>query len=120
MLLFSKIFEQAHKDGAEQFGVNWIEANRSAIDVACEFDLDNVLSDNKFKAVISKLSLAILQSQEYKYLILSGEGGFRTEHSFLMECDTLEEANEEFEKFKAGEYKDTYLFIYKAIKIKEQ
>jgi len=120
MLLVSKIFEQAHKDGAEQFGVNWIEANRSAIDVACEFDLDNILSDNKFKAVISKLSLAILQSQDFKYLILSGEGGFRTEHSFLMECDTLEEANEEFEKFKAGEYKDTYLFIYKAIKIKEQ
>ena len=58
--------------------------------------------------------------QDFKYLILSGEGGFRTEHSFLMECDTLEEANEEFEKFKAGEYKDAYLFIYKGFKIKEQ
>jgi hypothetical protein len=58
--------------------------------------------------------------QDFKYLILSGEGGFRTEHSFLMECDSLEEASEEFDKFKTGEYKDTYLFIYKAIKIKEQ
>jgi len=62
----------------------------------------------------------LIQIEEYKYLILSGEGGFRTEHSFLMECETLEEANEELDKFKTGEYKDTYLFIYKAIKIKEQ
>ncbi len=58
--------------------------------------------------------------KEFKYLILSGEGGFRTEHSFLMECGTLEEANEEFDKFKAVEYMDTNLFIYKAVKIKEQ
>ena len=54
------------------------------------------------------------------YLILSGEGHWKTEHAFLMECTTLEEAEEEFAKFKAGDYKDTYLFIYKAIKIKEQ
>lgn len=117
-MLFNKIFEQAHKDGAEQFGIGWIDANKAAIEVAEDFEID--ISESRRKALLSQLTLAVLQSQKYKYLILSGEGGFRTEHSFLMECETLEEANEEFEKFKVGEFKDTYLFIYKAVKIKEQ
>lgn len=52
------------------------------------------------------------------YLILSGEGHWKTEHVFLMECLTLEEAEEKFAEFKAGDYKDTELFIYKALMVK--
>lgn len=115
---YNKIFEQAHKDGAEEFGISWVDANKAAIEVAEDFDID--ISESRRKALLSQLTLSVLRSQQFKYLILSGEGGFRTEHSFLMECDSLEEASEEFDKFKTGEYKDTYLFIYKAIKIKEQ
>jgi len=118
-MLFNKIFETAHKIGAEEFGVNWLNANSAAIEVAEDFELLDRMLENQYKALLSQLSLAILKSQEYKYLILSGEGGFRTEHSFLMECDTLEEAEEQFRQFKEGDYRDTYLFIYKAIKIKE-
>ena len=118
-MLFRKMFEQAHKDGVAQFGVSWIDANKEAIEVAQEFNVDAILSPLHFKALISQLVLFVLRSQKYKYLILSGEGGSRTEHSFLMECGSLEEANEEFEKFKAGEFKDTYLFIYRADKVME-
>ena len=115
-MLYNKIFEQAHKDGAEQFGIGWVDANKAAIEVAEDFEID--ISESRRKALLSQLTLTVLKSQQFKYLILSGEGGFRTEHSFLMECDTLEEANEEFEKFKSDEYKDTELFIYKALRVK--
>lgn len=54
-----------------------------------------------------------------RYLILSGEGNIDTEHQFCMECSTLEEANRYFENFKRGEFKDTYLFIYEAVKLRE-
>jgi len=119
-MLYNSIFIQAHRDGAEQFGAGWLDANNAAIEIAQDFDLEDRMLEIHYDALLSQITLAVLQSQKFKYLILSGEGGFRTEHSFLMECDTLEEASEEFEKFKTGEYKDTELFIYKAIKIKEQ
>ena len=54
------------------------------------------------------------------YLILSGEGNIDTEHQFCMELTTLEEANFHFNNFKHGQFKDTYLFIYEAKKIREE
>jgi len=55
-----------------------------------------------------------------RYLILSGEGGSQTEHQFLMELDTLEEANEQFDKLKKSEFDGTYLYIYEAKKLREE
>lgn len=117
---YNKVFEEAHKVGAREFGFNWIEANSAVIDIAENFGLNDVLSGLKYKALLSEIALAVLKSQRYKYLILSGEGGFRTEHSFLMECDTLEEAKEHIDDFKSGEYSETQLFIFKAIKVTEK
>ncbi len=54
------------------------------------------------------------------YLLLSGEGNIDTEHQFCMELTTLEEANYHFDNFKRGQFKDTYLFIYEAKKIREE
>jgi hypothetical protein len=54
------------------------------------------------------------------YLILSGEGNIDTEYQFCSECKTLEEANRLFDKFKENDFKSTYLFIYKAVKIREE
>jgi hypothetical protein len=54
------------------------------------------------------------------YLILSGEGNIDTEHQFCSECKTLEEANRLFDTFKENEFESTYLFIYKATKIREK
>jgi len=53
------------------------------------------------------------------YLILSGEGNIDTEHQFCMECKTLEEANKHFDNFKRGEFAETYLYIYEAVKVRE-
>jgi hypothetical protein len=53
------------------------------------------------------------------YLILSGEGNIDTEHQFCMECKTLEEANKYFDNFKRGEFAETYLYIYEAVKVRE-
>jgi len=53
------------------------------------------------------------------YLILSGEGNIDTEHQFCMECKTLEEANKHFDNFKRGEFSETYLYIYEAVKVRE-
>lgn len=53
------------------------------------------------------------------YLILSGEGNIDTEHQFCMECKTLEEANKYFDNFKRGEFSETYLYIYEAVKVRE-
>ena len=53
------------------------------------------------------------------YLILSGEGNIDTEHQFCMECKTLEEANKYFDNFKRGEFAETYLYIYEAVKLRE-
>lgn len=53
------------------------------------------------------------------YLILSGEGNIDTEHQFCMELPTIEEAELHFDNFKKGQFKDTYLFIYEAKKIRE-
>jgi hypothetical protein len=55
-----------------------------------------------------------------RFLILSGEGGYQTEHQFVMELNTLEEANEEFDKLKKGEFDGTYLYIYEAKKLREE
>ena len=54
------------------------------------------------------------------FLILSGEGNHQTEHQFVMELNTLEEANEHFDKLKKGEFDSTYLFIYEAKKLREE
>ena len=53
------------------------------------------------------------------YLILSGEGNIDTEYQFCMECKTLEEANKYFDNFKRGEFAETYLYIYEAVKVRE-
>ena len=55
-----------------------------------------------------------------RFLILSGEGGHQTEHQFVMELNTLEEANEHFDEFKKGEFDGTYLYIYEAKKLREE
>jgi hypothetical protein len=36
-----------------------------------------------------------------------------------MECKTLEEANKYFDNFKRGEFAETYLYIYEAVKVRE-
>ena len=54
------------------------------------------------------------------FLILSGEGGHQTEHQFVMELNTLEEAHEHFDELKKGEFDGTYLYIYEAIKLREE
>ena len=56
--------------------------------------------------------------EEIKYLILSGEGSHLTEHHFVMELETLEEAEVKFEKLKKNEYKNTWLYIYEGKMIK--
>ena len=53
------------------------------------------------------------------YLILSGEGNIYTEHQFCMDCKTLKEANRYFDNFKLGEFAETYLYIYEAVKVRE-
>jgi hypothetical protein len=58
--------------------------------------------------------------EKESYLILSGEGNHETEHQFVMSCDTLNEAEKEFESLKKTTYSTTYLFIYKAVKLKEE
>lgn len=55
-----------------------------------------------------------------EYLILSGEGNPDNEYQFLMSCKTPEEADERLKHFKANNYQDAYLFIYKAEKIREE
>jgi uncharacterized membrane-anchored protein YitT (DUF2179 family) len=55
-----------------------------------------------------------------RYLILSGEGGYETQHQFVMELDSLKEANTQFSALKSSVYKDTYLYIYEAKKIREE
>lgn len=60
----------------------------------------------------------VLSKEEFKFLILSGEGSHLTEYQFAMELDNLEEAEKEYKKLKQGEYKDTWLYIYEGKMIK--
>lgn len=71
--------------------------------------------------------VAILKQAAYrwtegdrKFLILSGEGGYRTDNQFVMECTTIEDAEENFKMFKELSYKDTTLMIYEGKKLKEE
>jgi len=57
---------------------------------------------------------------DIKYLILSGEGDSKHEYQFVMSTKSLIEANEEFDDFKTGDFKNTYLYIYKGEKIREE
>lgn len=61
-----------------------------------------------------------MEKEETVYLVLSGEGNIDTEHQFCMECKTPEDANAFFDKLKKGEFKETYLFIFEAKKIREE
>lgn len=70
--------------------------------------------------------VAILKQAAYrwaegdrKFLILSGEGSWETENQFVMECSTRDEAIEQFNTFKNGTYKDTYLVVYEGKLIHE-
>ena len=56
----------------------------------------------------------------HSYLILSGEGSFDTEHQFCAEFDDIDKCNAFFERLKSGEFKDTYLYIYEAVKLREE
>jgi hypothetical protein len=60
------------------------------------------------------------QEEKHTYLILSGEGNMDTEHQFCLERETLEDANAYFDRLKQGDFCNTQLFIYKAIKLREQ
>ncbi len=62
-MLYNRIFEQAHKDGAEQFGIKWIDANKAAIEVAQDFDLEDRLPEAVYKSLLSSIVLAVLKSQ---------------------------------------------------------
>lgn len=73
---------------------------------------ENVSNEKKGNGVLADVITS--------YLILSGEGNIDTEHQFCMELTTLEEANSHFNNFKRGQFKDTYLFIYEAKKIREE
>lgn len=57
---------------------------------------------------------------ETKFLILSGKGNIDTEFQFVMELDTIEEANDMFHHFKTHNFERTNLFIYEAKKIREE
>ena len=54
------------------------------------------------------------------YLILSGEGNIDTEHQFCAEFDDIDKCNAIFDRLKSNEFKDTYLYIYKAVKLREE
>lgn len=54
------------------------------------------------------------------YLILSGEGNIDTEHQFCAEFDDIDKCNAFFDHLKSGEFKDTYLYIYEAVKLREE
>lgn len=60
------------------------------------------------------------ESEVKNYLILSGEGSYDTENQFVMECGTRKEAEETFETFKNGSYKDTYLMLYEGKRLMEK
>jgi aspartate carbamoyltransferase catalytic subunit len=77
-------------------------------------EVDNLLDRNT-----SEVTAQILKNMSGKYLILSGEGNHETEYQFLMECSTLEDADNYFEKFKSGRYANTTLYIYHAKLIRE-
>ena len=54
------------------------------------------------------------------YLILSGEGNIDTEHQFCAEFDDIDKCNAFFDRLKSGEFKNTYLYIYEAVKLREE
>jgi len=60
------------------------------------------------------------KNDDNKYLILSGEGNYETEHQFCMEVDNLEDANEYFDDFKKNTYKEINLYIYKGKMIRNE
>jgi len=74
----------------------------------------------KPKTFAEHLDEKLFVDEKETYLILSGEGSSQTEYQFVMECKTLDEANVEFKKFKESTYSGTYIYIYKATKIKEE
>jgi hypothetical protein len=76
-------------------------------------NLNNKLSDE------AQSQPSCLGAVSRSYLILSGEGNIDTKHQFCMECKTLEEANKYFDNFKRGEFAETYLYIYEAVKVRE-
>lgn len=55
-----------------------------------------------------------------RYLILSGEGNIDTEHQFCADFDDIHKCNAFFDHLKSGEFKDTYLYIYEAVKLREE
>jgi len=55
-----------------------------------------------------------------KFLILSGEGSSDTENQFVMECSSVDDANENFDTFKKGEFKNTNLYIFEAKLLREE
>jgi hypothetical protein len=75
---------------------------------------------NYIKTFEDKTSELNISDVSTRFLILSGEGGHQTENQFVMELNTLEEANEEFDKLKKGEFDGTYLYIYEAKKLREE
>jgi len=83
------------------------------------FNLKQYLKEDKLFEETKKSELNISDGNT-RYLILSGEGGHQTEHQFVMELNTLEEANKEFDELKESEFDSTYLYIYEAKKIREE
>lgn len=82
-----------------------------------EKDVDDFLTE--FSAEFEDKNISSNLVVGSSYLLLSGEGDMDTEHLFCMELSTIKEANYYFDDFKRGQFKNTYLFIYEAKKIRE-
>lgn len=84
--------------------------------------------ENSLQAIENDIKKASIKSSKInenlenntKYLILSGEGDTNYNFLFCMEQDTLEDANRWFNIYKSNEFKNTYLYIYEAKKLREE
>lgn len=57
---------------------------------------------------------------EKRYLILSGEGRSDIAHRFCAAFDDIEKCNAAFEELKAGEFSDTWLYIFEGVQLREE
>ena len=72
---------------------------------------------SKLKAQQEKLDI---KDVSRSYLILSGEGNIDTENQFCAEFDNIDKCNAFFDRLKSEDFKDTYLYIYEAVKLREE
>jgi hypothetical protein len=56
--LLYKRFIEAHRKGSDRFGVDWLKANRAAVDAAHDLNIDP--SHRKIQALLSQVCFFIL------------------------------------------------------------